>query len=157
MIDVVIPYLVPLLPDVLSGLGFVFLVKRGHQSAAVTITNEALTAVGVSAPGQRRNEIESLICDVSEAHDLQRRTNLAALISIGGALSMLQEAALVTWVVVLLILWVILYYLSSHYITLPTAMSKRDFRQLKMKATRLFAAWWIASVIIKTAARALSL
>jgi len=152
MIELLVRYLVPLLADILSGISFIFLVLRGHRSTAFAITTEILTSLNIPVTAQRHKEIESLVSDISEAHDLQRRTILASLVSISGTFTMLREGDLVPFVTLGIIVWLIFYYVSLQSLALPQAMARRDIKRLRARAARLFGTWWTISVLSKVAA-----
>lgn len=140
---------VPFLSDVLGGIAFVFLVLRGQRSTSTLVTEQIGKMTGNELTSAELDGISGFMANVLDVSDMQRRTNLLALVAVGSALSLSDNPKFKVIVIPLLAAWVVLYYVSSQIAPIVTDPSRRNLRECRRRLTILFVVWTMVSIGLK--------
>ena len=146
---------VAFLSDVLGLVAFIFLVVRGHRPVARVVTTRMIEVMKVQPVANTRAELESFVAGVFQAVDMHRRTNLAALVTIGGILGLSDDVRFAGVAVLLTLLWVVLYYVSSQLVV-GVETARRQVSEMRRRLVWLFVAWSTLSVVLKLGAALMS-
>jgi hypothetical protein len=145
--------LAPFVSDALSVAAFFFLVLRGHRLTSKTITDNIKRMTDKELTKPQLEAIGGFMTEFLEVSDMHRRTNLAALVSVTGVLSLQNSPRIGGYVSAsLLMAWIILYFVSQQLMPQSGEISRPDLRKCRGRLIGLFAVWMLVSVGIKSLA-----
>jgi hypothetical protein len=140
---------VPFLSDVLGVIAFIFLVVRGQRSTSTLVTDQIGKMTGDELTSAEFDGISNFVANVLDVSDMQRRTSLVALVSVGSALTLSDNPKFKGVLVPLLAAWIVLYFVSSQIAPIVTDPSRSNLRECRKRLTILFVVWTVVSVGLK--------
>jgi hypothetical protein len=143
--------LLPFFADVLSAVSFAFAYRGGFRPAPPALAD---AIAGLLDPDAKKSNIwpvSEFVHDRLSASDLQRRTSLIPLLSLGSALTLYGKPKFDSLFIILVLGWIVLYYVSIQLTPALTDSSRRNLKSSRPRFAVTFVVWTLFSIGVKIA------